>query len=684
MAVRHQVQNLQRRGNIFYWRPRLPARMSEHIGARHLAFSLKQSDHRQAGRMARKLNLMLFEIAENPRSALMSKEALERLFQSEIARMNDHMENLQFAGQRTPTGFHQIDNLAADLEVGWAYRLLEKFGTRRVLFEEESCQGWRFLAQSKVPQSLHHGIAISYRAERLDAESSRFADEMRALMQEHGLSYSILNFEKAKAEYFKARADVLLDTDDRYLIDYPDEQAEPDPVRPEPIVSVVNVEPVPDIIPQPQPQPQPENPVHVSASDMLGLTGEDLPVKQFMKQCDLLIANNRENWNEGTAKDVKTVVRIFCGILDEHNVLTSSGINQTHLAALRQHFNNILARWGSSSRYVAMTTVQLREATEREVIRAQKLNLPAPKVGLSSGTIRRHLGNLEQFLNHLVASGFMLRAFTFKGIKPKKRSLASVRALTAKPGPEQVEPIFQIPVFTGCAGPMSQEMREFGQAVYHSSLYYVPMLYAYLGARRAEFTGLMVDEVVYAKDEGIWSIKIQENELRGLKNLQSVRDLPVPDELIRLGFIDYAKRLKELGHRYLFPELVAPRRKNDTGDRFYKSFVPLLKAETGLGDQLWGSAIHALRHGFSNTLKQKGIEMSIMEDITGHLGRTEGETRYTNIASLTVMKKAISVYPVITVHLQPQPLRLLPYVEAKEPAPWFKREKEKPRRRMRS
>jgi len=179
----------------------------------------------------------------------------------------------------------------------------------------------------------------------------------------------------------------------------------------------------------------------------------------------------------------------------------------------------------------------------------------------------------------------------------------------------------------------------------------------------------------------MWSIKIRKNELRGLKNLQSVRDLPVPDELIRLGFIDYAKRLKKLGHRCLFPELVAPRRKNDTGDRFYKSFVPLLKAETGLGDQLWGRAIHALRHGFSNTLKQKGIEMSIMEDITGHLGRTEGETRYTNIASLTVMKKTIDVYPVITGHLQPQPLRLLPYVEAKEPAPWFRKEKEQPSRR---
>jgi hypothetical protein len=46
--------------------------------------------------------MLLFVIAENPRNALLSREALERLFQSEIARMNYHMENLQFAGQLTP------------------------------------------------------------------------------------------------------------------------------------------------------------------------------------------------------------------------------------------------------------------------------------------------------------------------------------------------------------------------------------------------------------------------------------------------------------------------------------------------------------------------------------------------------------------------------------------------------
>lgn len=602
------------------------------------------------------------------------------MFQSEIAQMNDHMEELRFAGQRMPGGFHQLDNLSADLEVGWAYRLLEKFGTRHILFESEACQGWRFLKQSNVPDSLYKGIVTTYRGERADAEGSRFNKEMRALMEGHGLSYSILNLEKAKAEYFKARADVLLNTEERYLIEYPAEAIEPKPVEPLPIALIADAEMKPDIVPQPQPKPQIVEPHPVIAPTTSALPGHDLPVEQFMKQCELLIANNRNNWNEDTAKDVRTIVRIFCGILGEHNVTSSSGIDQTHLAALRQHFNNILANWGRSARCVAMTTVQLRAATQWEITRAEKFNLPAPKVGLSNGTIRRHLGNLEQFLNHIIASGYALRAFTFKGIKPKKRSAASVRTQTKKPAPQQIEPIFHLPIFTGCTGPVPQLMAVPGDQIYHSSLFFVPMLLTYLGLRRAEATGLTTADVV--QEEGIWAVKIRENVIRGVKNDQSTRDVPVPAELIRLGFIDYVQRLKELGHSALFPELISPSSRANPGDRFYKSFIPLIKAEKALADQLWGRPIHALRHGFSNTLKQQGVEISIIEDITGHLGRTEGETRYTHIARLGLMQKAIAAYPIITGHLEPQPLRLLPYVEAFEPAPWFKtREPRASRRR---
>ena len=123
-----------------------------------------------------------------------------------------------------------------------------------------------------------------------------------------------------------------------------------------------------------------------------------------------------------------------------------------------------------------------------------------------------------------------------------------------------------MPVFTGRAGATVREMAETGPEVYHSSLYFMPMMPTYLGARRAEVARLNINDTV--EEDGIWAIKIRENTLRGLKNFQSGRDVPVPDELIRLGFIDYVKRVAELGYKPLFPQLVAPNNKTDPGDRF--------------------------------------------------------------------------------------------------------------------
>ncbi len=524
-----------------------------------------------------------------------------------------------------------------------------------------------------MPIDLRHGIITTYYQELSDAESPLFRRKIGVLMQEQGLPNSILNLEKAKSEYFRARADILLDGLTTSLFKPPIEHVVEGP----PPAALAQSMTMPDS--STRQNLTLNSHVAVIAAVPSALNGIDLPVKQFMKQCELLIANNRENWNEDTAKDVRTIVRIFSGILTEHNVLTSSGIDQTHLAALRQHFNNILTRWGSSKRYVAMTTLQLRGATQRAVTLAERNKQPAPKVGLSSGTIRRHPGNLEQFLNHIVASGYALRAFTFKGIKPKKRSSATVRALTDKPEPEQIAPIFQLPVFTGCAGSVPNLMRIPGDQVYHSSLYFVPMLITYLGLRRAEAAGLAVADIL--QEDGIWAVKIRANAIRGVKNLQSTRSVPVPAELLRLGFIDYVDRLKELNHLSLFPELMSPSSKANPGDRFYKTFVPLMKAEKEVAEQLWDRTIHAFRHGFSNTLKQQGVELSIIEDITGHLGRTEGETRYTQIARLGLMQKAIDAYPIITDHLERQPIRLLPFVEASEPALWFRMRKQRASKR---
>lgn len=42
MAARHEIQNLVRRGNVFYWRPRIPRSFGRAAGG-HLSLSLRQT-----------------------------------------------------------------------------------------------------------------------------------------------------------------------------------------------------------------------------------------------------------------------------------------------------------------------------------------------------------------------------------------------------------------------------------------------------------------------------------------------------------------------------------------------------------------------------------------------------------------------------------------------------------------
>ena len=86
--------------------------------------------------------------------------------------------------------------------------------------------------------------------------------------------------------------------------------------------------------------------------------------------------------------------------------------------------------------------------------------------------------------------------------------------------------------------------------------------------------------------------------------------------------------------------------------------------------ELWARPIHALRHGLSDTLKQANVSEGVIEDVAGRLGNTETASRYTNPAGLSLLKLIISRYPIITDHLEPQAIRLLPWVEQNEPPPW--------------
>lgn len=634
MATRHEIQNLVRRGNVFYWRPRVPRRFGK-AGPGHLSLSLRQSDHMKARYMARRLNTLLHDLQLRPGAALTTKDQLEAFFRTEVERMSEHLDNLQFAAKRT--GSDPLLSLRADLEIGWVYRLIEMFGTMRRLTFSEDCPGRAMLEREGIPAASIAVIAETFAQEQSACRQVHFEKALRADMEAHGIPDTLLNRERATAELMRAKADMLLAAPSRYpeaeelgLGDLVADEVEAVPAsfnarpvagaeaqtgteevfefqtmmegeKPQTTRSADRLAAVQDGPIDPAPEHEPEipsadrgtgieeieastAPSEKSVPDAPVATiatpaphGRPLAISEFAERCEGLI-KSKETWDKKTAQDVRVVVETFEGILREHGVRDTSEIEQFHLGQLRDHFDEIPPRYGQSSRLRQLSPLELRQTAAGMVAVAEERNEAPIKLGLGTNTIRKHLGNLAEFLRYLRGRGYAVRQLSLEGLRPPKLKPSDIRTLTDKPGPERLRPMFQLPVFTGCLDAESQHVP--GDEIYHSANYYVPMLLTYLGARRNEITGLAVNDVKETANG--WAIDIRVNQFRRVKNAQSLRMLPVPDEVLRLGFVPYVRAIRDLGYQALFPELFHPQKAVDHGDRFYDDFKPLAEASHDL------------------------------------------------------------------------------------------------------
>ncbi|WP_296076779.1 DUF6538 domain-containing protein [uncultured Agrobacterium sp.] len=128
MAVRHEVENLIRRGNIFYWRPRVPAALINCGPGSRLSLSLHCSDHRKAQMIGRKLNTRLAELKLNSKE-MMSKQQLQKLFEHERDKELERLDEINMLARRNGRG-GDVEEMELDLEAGWACQLVAKFGPR--------------------------------------------------------------------------------------------------------------------------------------------------------------------------------------------------------------------------------------------------------------------------------------------------------------------------------------------------------------------------------------------------------------------------------------------------------------------------------------------------------------------------------------------------------------------------
>lgn len=178
--------------------------------------------------------------------------------------------------------------------------------------------------------------------------------------------------------------------------------------------------------------------------------------------------------------------------------------------------------------------------------------------------------------------------------------------------------------------------------------YWVPLLGLFTGARLGELCQLTPADVQTI--EGIPAITItEEGDDKTVKTDAGTRAIPLHPELIRLGFLNYAQRMKDQRAASLWPRMSL--RKDKPSDYFGRWFL-LLRESVGL-QGAGGVTSHYFRHTVRTVMHRAGMSEATMDRITGHeTPGSVGTKTYTHwgLAQLVPAVEAIR-YPFLALPL---------------------------------
>ena len=249
---------------------------------------------------------------------------------------------------------------------------------------------------------------------------------------------------------------------------------------------------------------------------------------------------------------------------------------------------------------------ELRDLSFHEVIQPNK-----KFERISTVTFNKHIGNLSSFMNWSVTHGYSY-VNPFKGMKLriKKHQREERDRFTEK----DLKEIFNKGNFIHFTKVESGS---------HFHNYFVPLIGVFTGMRLNEICSLYLDNIIQKSGnhrEKRWCFNISEEKHRPdkkLKTQSSRRIIPIHDTLIDLGLIELVELLKkrQVGRDRLFREL----KYGENGYiRNITYFFGQYLKKLGIKSEDRKLDFHSFRHTLIDHLKQKGIDISFINEYVGH------------------------------------------------------------------
>ena len=249
---------------------------------------------------------------------------------------------------------------------------------------------------------------------------------------------------------------------------------------------------------------------------------------------------------------------------------------------------------------------ELRDLSFHEVIQPNK-----KFERISNVTFNKHIGNLSSFMNWSVTHGYSY-VNPFKGMKLriKKHQREERDRFTEK----------DLKDFFNKGNFIHFTKVESGS---HFHNYFVPLIGVFTGMRLNEICSLYLDNIIQKSGnhrEKRWCFNISEEKHRPdkkLKTQSSRRIIPIHDTLIDLGLIELVELLKkrQVGRERLFREL----KYGENGYiRNVTYFFSQYLKKLGIKSEDRKLDFHSFRHTLIDHLKQKGIDISFINEYVGH------------------------------------------------------------------
>ena len=118
---------------------------------------------------------------------------------------------------------------------------------------------------------------------------------------------------------------------------------------------------------------------------------------------------------------------------------------------------------------------------------------------------------------------------------------------------EQLNAMFRAPLYTGCKDD-GRNYNKVGTNHPRRIRFWLPLIALFTGARINEICQLHTDDV--QEKNGIPFISINEEDEKHVKTKAGIRQVPIHNELIKIGFLDYAAQMRAKGEKLLFPEVM--------------------------------------------------------------------------------------------------------------------------------